>query len=370
MIKLASPDILESDIQRCNDVIRSGNLVQGEWVARFEQALTSFAGFGSWRAVSSGTAALHIALKALGVGPGDSVIVPAFTFPATANVVENLGANTILCDVDPASYVVTPQTLQQTIDAHADHPLKAIIVVHEFGYPADMEAMAQIAKTHNLKIIEDAACALGTVSGDKHVGWFSDAACFSLHPRKAITCGEGGAIVSRNPALIERINALRNHGMARVGTDIDFVEAGLNYRLTDFQAALVTGQVERFDAEVDKRRLLADHYLDRLGNHPQITLPNADAGHTWQSFMVTLPAEIDRKTIIEAMLAKGVQTNLGAQALHCLSYFRDRYGYKADQFPNAAMLYRSGLVLPLYGKLTISDLDLIISNLLSVLESA
>lgn len=191
MIPLAKPDLRQEDIEKAANVLRSGMLVQDDNVLAMEQALSKYSGIKHCALCSSGTAALHLALKGLGIGYGDAVIVPAFTFPASANVVELLGAETILCEVSAEDYNICPETLSKCIE-DAGGNLKAVMVVHEFGCPANMHEISSICRKKNLYLVEDAACALGTLYNGKHVGSFSDIACLSFHPRKAITCGEGG----------------------------------------------------------------------------------------------------------------------------------------------------------------------------------
>ncbi len=363
LIKLSSPDIRPDDIERAVEVLKSGNLVQGREVAALEDALGAFTSIPACAVVSSGTAALHLALIALGVERGDAVIVPSFTFPATANVVENIGAEVILCDVDERSYVMTPEGLEATLGGNRGKNIKAVIVVHEFGYPAQIEAIARTARKNGLKLIEDAACALGTSADGRHPGYFGDAACFSFHPRKAITTGEGGAVLSTDKAIVERIKALRNHGIVYNNGKMDFVAAGLNYRMTDFQAALALGQLERFHDELRSRSCLAGQYFSRLDGCPRLFLPRNAVGHSWQSFMVVLDDRVDRDSIIGSMGQRGVQVNLGAQALNCLTYFHGKYGVADVDCPAATRLYRSGLALPLYGNLTEKDVDFICASL-------
>jgi perosamine synthetase len=353
LIKLASPDIRESDIEKAVAVLKSGNLVEGNYVSQFEKDFSEFTEIDHVTVSSSATAGLHLILKALDIKVGDWVIVPAFTFPATANAVENVGANVIFSDVGPTTYVSEPNTLKQTIESNLDKNLKAIIVVHEFGYPAKIKEIAQLAKTYNLKLIEDSACALGTIADGKHVGYFSDGAVFSFHPRKAITSGEGGAIISRDKDLIDKIRIIKNHGITRSEkNDLDFTTAGLNYRLTDFQAALLLGQLQRFKVEIKKRRNLVGIYQKNLGNLNGLTLPQHNDSHSWQSFMVVLDEGIDRKKVIEYLLKYNIQSNLGAQSLDCLLYFKEKYSLHGRNLLNSTILYQQGLVLPLYGKLT------------------
>jgi len=355
MIKLASPDIQEDDIQRVNEVLRSGNLVQGMFVKELEQNVIDRTGISECAMVSSGTAALHLSLMALGIGPGDTVIVPAFTFPATANVVEVVGADILLCDVDLGSYIVTPERIDKLISENKSKNIRAVIVVHEFGYPAEIKRIADICKKNNLLLIEDAACAFGTLADGHSPGYYSELACYSFHPRKAITTGEGGAVVSRNKKLIEKINCLKNHGIENKNGSFDFVAAGLNYRITDFQAALAIGQFNRFNSELSKRKNLVNSYFMSLTNLKNISLPKRHDDHSWQSFMITLNRDINRTDIISKLAEQGIQSNLGAQAINCLTYYKNKYRFEYSTAINATYLYQQGLVLPLYSQLSEED---------------
>jgi perosamine synthetase len=363
LIRLASPDIRQEDIDRLVKVLQSGELVQGKAVEAFEESLIAFSGIPCCAVVSSGTAALHLALLALGIGPGDSVLVPAFTFPATANVVESIGASVILCDVDPDTYVATPELIEAVLSSPQGQNIRAIMLVHEFGYPARVEEIASLARKYGIKLIEDAACALGTVADNHHPGFFGDVACFSFHPRKAITTGEGGALLSRDADLIGHVKRLRNHGIQLCDGRLDFTDAGLNYRLTNFQAALGIGQLERFHAELDARHRLADIYRTELAEVHEIALPAYHPGHSWQSFMLVIMVPSGRDQVRARMLEGGVECNLGAQALNCLTYYRKKYDLSESSCPNATLLYRHGLVLPLYGKLNPEEIRFICAAL-------
>ena len=367
MIPLAKPDLRQEDIDEAVSVLQSGMLVQGNNVLKLEKSFSLFSRIEYCSLCSSGTAALHLTLKGLGIGPNDSIIVPAFTFPASANVVELLGAKTVLCDVDRNSYIATPEIIETCIKGSGDN-VKAVMVVHEFGCPAQIKKISEICRKNNLFLIEDAACALGTIADEQHVGFYSDAACFSFHPRKAVTCGEGGAVLTRNKTLNKRIKELRNHGIIKTEMGIDFIDAGFNYRLTDFQAALIHGQLKRFPKELKKRALLSEKYLTLLDDCPNLSLPVNIAGHSWQSFMVVIENNIDRNLIIERMSRRGIQVNLGAQALNCLSYFSSKYDINDSNFPVATELFHSGLVVPLYGSLTENNIYFISSSLKEILS--
>lgn len=367
LIKLSSPDIRDQDIELAIDVIKSGNLVEGKFVSKFEDDLSKFIDIPYSCAVSSATAGLHLAVKALGIKQGDCVIVPTFTFPATANVVENVGAEVLFCDVDIDTYVINSIKLEEVINNNKNKNLKAIIVVHEFGYPADMKDISGVAKKYNLKLIEDAACALGSFSQEKHVGHYSDIAVFSFHPRKAITSGEGGVVVSNDKKAIDCIRILKNHGIVRNNESLDFIDAGLNYRMTDFQAALLIGQLARFDDELKKRKELVEIYFERLANSKNIKLPKYNEGHSWQSFMVVLNQEINRNKLIEFLLAKNIQTNLGAQSLPMLTYYNKKYNLNKEYYINSEILFKQGLVLPLYGKIKLDQTQYICDTVISYL---
>lgn len=366
LIRLASPDLHDEDLDRVLNVLKSGELVQGKAVEEFENLLSEFTQIPHAIAVSSCTAALHMALISLEIGPGDRVLVPAFTYPATANAVERCGANIELCDVDPLSYVVTPESIEHHIKSNIQNQFKALIVVHEFGFPADIKAISEITKRYGVLLIEDAACALGTSANGHHPGFYSDAACLSFHPRKAITTGEGGALLTSNKILMEKFKRLRNHGVNNQNGVFDFVDAGLNYRLTNFQAALGIGQLKRFQQELNVRKELVAIYMKELESLPQIRSPKSSPGHSWQSFMlITQPGK--RDDIKRALANLQVESNLGAQALNCLTYYKNKYQFTQETCPNATMLFTRGLVLPLYGKLSPDNIRFISQCLKDVL---
>lgn len=368
MIKLASPDIRAGDIRNAVNTIRSGNLIQGKKVSQLEKQISELSTIPYTAVVSSGTAALHLTLKSLDIGTGDYVIIPAFTFPATANAVENAGGNVILCDVDRKSYVVSPEIIEETLSKNRKKNIKAVMVVQEFGCPVKVKKIMEITRKSGLLLIEDAACALGAVGDGRHPGYYGYAACLSFHPRKGATSGEGGAVLSRHKEVKDKITLLRNHGIMKDAGNIDVAKPGLNYRLTDFQAALLTGQIKRFHGELKKRRVLVNLYCDNLKHEKDISLPENTKGHSWQSFMVVLADHFERERVIKSLLKKGVETSLGAYALNCLSYYRGKYNVDEQSFPVSACLYKQGLVLPLYGKLSADDVNYICDSLRDTLR--
>jgi perosamine synthetase len=347
VLRLSLPHIDEAGIAAAVAVLRSGQLVHGAHGQAFEREIEAWLGCDHAVLVSSGTAALHLALVALGIGPGDAVLVPDFTFPATANVVRLVGARPVLVDVDERSYCATPQAMAEACAAwQGPERLRAMMPVHEFGYPVDMTAMRPLAVQYGLKVVEDAACAIGAGHGGVPVGTLGDIGCFSLHPRKTLTTGEGGILTTNDAALAQRLRRLRNHGMER-GTDgMTFHEAGFNYRLTDIQSALVRTQLPQLRGWIEARRSLAAAYrlaLQPLEARGRLTLPAEHAGHSWQTFMVVLAAGIDRGGVIERLAETGIEANLGAQCLSALPPFATPAPAPGG---TALRLFRQGLALP------------------------
>lgn len=372
MLRLSLPHLDETAIAAAADVLRSGMLVHGAQGNHFEAELQQWLGVKHAVLVSSGTAALHLALVALDIGPGDAVLVPDFTFPATANVVLLAGATPVLVDVDPRSYCVTPAALEAAIAAwRGPQILRAIMPVHEFGHPVDMAAVRSIARRHGLKMIEDAACAIGASEAGAFMGTLGDIGCFSLHPRKTLTTGEGGILTTNDDALAQRLRRLRSHGMERGPAGMAFHEAGFNYRLTDFQAAIGRTQLPHLAGWIESRRALAKRYrealapLERAGH---LSLPAEHPGHSWQTFMVVLADAIDRAAIIRALAERGIEANLGAQCVSAQPSFAAHAPVGGS--PNANRLFRQGLALPFCEQYGAAEVEQVAAALAAVLETA
>lgn len=366
-IPLMIPDIQQNDIDAVTDVLRSGMLIQGKKVEELEYQIATYLGVKHAIAVSNGTATLHLALLIHGIGPGDEVIVPAFSYIATANVVELVGAKPIFVDIELATFNIDPSKMEAVITPKT----KAIIPVHEFGLACDMDSINSIAKKYQLKVIEDAACALGAKQGDQFAGTSGNFGSFSFHPRKAITSGEGGLLVTNDDNLAQKVRILRNHGIDFSKGVMDFVEAGFNYRMTDIQAALVLSQFQRFEEILSYKQILAEIYLYELKDHIDLKLPFLPKGmkHTWQSFHILLPDWIDRDAIIVKMKDLGIGVNLGAQCIPNESFYKQKYGLNCRElFPNALKANKQGLVLPLYERLKESDMQRIIKRLILLLN--
>lgn len=354
---LANPDIRDEDIELVNNVLRSGMLVQGEYVGKLEEAFASYHNSKHAIAVSNGTATLHLALKVLGIGPGDEVIVPALSYIATANVVELVGASCVFVDTDSSTFNIDAAAISSKITSRT----KAIIPVHEFGLACDIESIAKIARAHNLHVIEDAACALGATQRGRSVGTFGIMGSFSLHPRKSITCGEGGVLLTDDDGLAARLRQLRNHGIEMENGRMNFVDAGFNYRMTDFQAALAYSQFQRLDSILEHKSKLAEVYFSTIDNK-KVTLPFVpdDRNHTWQTFHLLLSGDLLQKNLIDELKMAGIGTNYGAQCIPAQTYYKQKYQHNAEkEFPNAYKAYSKGLAIPIYEKLTKEDVQFI-----------
>ena len=270
MLKISTPNLSEASIQAVGDVLRSGSLVQGKQVVEFERELAEFMKLPYVALVSSGTAALHLALLSLELPANTGVIIPNFTFPATANAVLMAGLVPVIADVCLDRYVMTIDSVSEAFEYAQLQGIdvSAIMPVHEFGQPVDAQALNIFAREHNLRVVEDAACALGAHyryrGQDVHVGAHAHLACFSFHPRKTLTTGEGGAIVTSSVHLYERVICLRNHGIKYGENGARFVSPGLNYRLTDFQAVLGREQLPHLPRWIEERREVAKRYNELL----------------------------------------------------------------------------------------------------------
>jgi dTDP-4-amino-4,6-dideoxygalactose transaminase len=360
-MRLCVPYTNQREVEEVAKVLSSGYLTQGDKTTEFEQKVSRLVESRFASAMSSCTTALHLSLVALGIGPGDEVLVPDFTFPATANVVVQQGARPILVDVCTDTYNVKTDDLEQYITPD----VRAIIPVHAFGLSSDMNAVMSFAQQYNLFVIEDAACALSAQYHGKACGSIGTMGCFSFHPRKSITTGEGGMIVTDDEAIAQRIALLRTHGGMRGEYYLQFEEAGFNYRLSDIHAAVGLAQLEKLEWIVVERRSLAVQLTEMLHSIQGITCPVEPTGyfHTYQSYVVLLDETIDRDRVIAAMRKRDIETTLGTYALHAQPFFQRAYGYTPGNLPNSYKLFRQSLTLPLYPGMTKDDLECIVTTL-------
>jgi perosamine synthetase len=353
VIRLAVPYTDDDELREVAGVLASGYLTQGPKVAEFEGLLAAFVGSRYAFAMSSCTTALHLALVASDIGPGDEVLVPDFTFPATANVVVQTGARPVLVDVDEVTFAIDPADMEARIGPCT----RAVLPVHPFGLSADMAAVTAIADAHALTVIEDAACALGATCGGRACGTMGALGCFSFHPRKSITTGEGGMIVTDDDVLAARIGLLRTHGGVRDELYLRFEDAGFNYRMSDLQAAVGVAQMRKLAFVLERRRALAARLDAVLASLAGVSTPTAPPGrpHTYQSYVVRLAPGIDRDAVIVALRARGIEATLGTYALHAQPYFARTQGHTPGDLTRSYAAFRQSLTLPLYPQMDETD---------------
>ena len=348
-IRLARPDVGAEELAAVAEVLESGQLTMGPKVGELEGLLAEACGVTHAVAVSSGTAALHLAVLALGIGPGDEVIVPAYTFPATANAVELCGAKAVLVDVDPDTFNVEPARVYEAVTPRT----KAVLVVHLFGRPADWESL-QTAVPPGVALLEDAAAALGARWQGMPCGGLGVIGCLSFHPRKIVTTGEGGAVTTNVEEYADTVRRLRHHGISSRG-DVDIVAPGFNYRLSDILCAVGIPQVERLEQLLQGRERAASIYAERLEHLVQT--PSAAEGdrHGWQAYVV----QVDhRDEILGALRAEGIEAQIGTYALHRLSAYSDQ-----GPFPGADRAFERALALPFSTTLTEEEAERVVDAL-------
>ena len=359
-IPLMKPDIQEDDILNVLEVLKSGMLVQGKKVEQLENKVCEYLNVKNAIALASGTATLHLALVALGIGKGDEVILPSFSFVATANVIEIVGATPVFVDIDIDTFNIDVAKIENAIT----YKTKAIMPVHEFGLPCDIGVILKLAKKYGIAVIEDAACALGAKEKSKFVGTLGDLGSFSFHPRKAITSGEGGIITTNNNDLAKKIRALRNHGIEIQNNKIEFIVAGFNYRMTDIQAALLIPQLNRFEMILENKNEIAQHYLSKIKNS-NIGLPKIENSkrHTWQTFHVLLKNNLDQEKVINYLKEMNIGVNYGAQCIPQTQFYKNKYNLNVEKdFPNSLKAFQKGLALPLYNLLSENEINYIINT--------
>lgn len=368
MIRLNIPFTDERELEEIAKVLLTGYLTQGPKTVEFEQKVADYIGCKYAFAMSSCTTALHLALVVLDIKPGDEVLVADFTFPATANVVVQLGAKPVLVDIDLDTFTINSQDLERKITAKT----KAIIPVDAFGCSADYDEILKLTNKYNLPVIEDAATAIGAKYNERYCGNLTTMGCFSFHPRKVITTGEGGMITTNDNALAEKIRLLRSHGGVKKGAWFEYEAAGFNYRLSDVLGAIGVAQMQKLSYLIDRKRELANELSKRLENIPYIQLPINPkwGGHIYQSYVVLLDKKIDRNKVVDSMRSQGVETTLGTYALHDQSFFQKQYGYKTGQLTNSHIAFTQSVTLPLYPQMTASDLDHIADTLKTTILSS
>ena len=382
-IPIARTSLTDEEIQSVLEPLKSGWLVQGPNVKSFENKWCNFTGSRNSLAVTSCTSGLHLSVVALGLKPGDEVIVPAFTWVSTANVVEHQGAKPIFCDIDLDTFNIDATKIENLI---TDRTV-GIIPVHLFGLAADMDNILKLAKRYKLWVVEDAACGFGAKYHNRHVGTFGDAGVFSFHPRKAITTGEGGMVTSNNNALCEKIQQLRDHGAVisdlqrHMGSQpyllADHIHAGYNQRMTDIQGALGDKQMDRAQDIVNERQDIANQYIQAFSNLDIIKSPKTPKGlfHGYQSFPCIFKPQMlkdennidqvhkDRNRWMAELQNKGISTRPATHAVHMLDFYAKKYGFRHFDFPNARIANDCSISIPLFHGMSKEEIAYVIETI-------
>ena len=363
----------EEDIQAVVDVLRSDYLTTGPKVTEFEQKVADYVGAKYAVAVSNGTAALHIACLAAGIGQGDEVITTPITFAASSNCVLYCGGTPVFADIDADTYNISPEEIERKITDKT----KAVIPVHYTGQPCDMDAITKIARKHNLLVIEDAAHALGASYKEKKIGSISDMTCFSFHPVKPITTGEGGMVVTNDEELYKKLVLFRSHGITRDGEMMtenqgnwyyQQLELGYNYRITDISCALGISQMNKLDGFLEKRREIANRYDKVFRDVAGIKIPKqiADGNSGWHLYMIQVMNK-SRKEVFDQLRAVGIGVNVHYIPVYQHPYYQN-HGYSGCCLPNAESFYERAISLPIHPALTAEQQQYVIDKVLEVVE--
>jgi perosamine synthetase len=363
----------EEDIQAVVDVLRSGWLTTGPQVRKFEASFGQYVGASNAVALSSCTAALHLALAAIGIKEGDEVIVPTMTFSSTGQTVCYFGARPVLVDCEPDSSQVCPDAIERAITPKT----RALIPVHYSGCPANLDSILDIARRYRIRVIEDAAHALPASYRGKRIGSFGDITCFSFYATKTLTTGEGGMATTENPDYAERMRILRLHGISKDSDKrytaegswrYEILDVGYKYNMTDMQAALGLTQLAKCDDMLRKREFLASHYIAQLSSIDGFKPPSVPShvSHAWHLFVLQIEPKafsVGRDTFIEELKQRGVGTSVHFIPLHTHPLYSQRFGYRAGQFPNAERHFEGAISLPLYPSMTTDDVDRVVGAL-------
>ena len=362
-IPLARPVLGEAEEQRVLEVLRSGRLSLGPLLGEFERAFAQRVGARYASAVSSGTAGLHLALRAVGVGDGDEVITSPFSFVASANVIVYERARPVFADIDPVTFNLDPDATAAAVTERTT----ALLPVHIFGYPADLAAFERLG----LPIVEDACEALGAVDADGlPVGGRGHPAVFGFYANKQLTTGEGGMVTVADPALKERIDSERNQGRAPNMDWLDHDRLGFNYRLSDLACALGLAQLDRLDEMLTGRAQVAEWYRAALGGIEDLDLPCQDAGRVrrgWFVYVVQLPRDVDRDSTVRALSERGIPSKPYFPAVHLMTYYREKFGHREGEFPVCEDVAARSIALPFFPEMTESQVEQVAESLREVL---
>lgn len=369
MIRLTVPSIDETDLEGVSEVLKSGFLVQGAKVREFETRIAELVGVHYAVAVTNCTAALQLALLALNIKLGDKVAVTTYSWLSTANVIALCGAEPVFIDIDARTFNMDADVLEAAFE---QHEFKAVLPVHTFGGMADMERIIAVANRHGTPVIEDAACGLGATLNGRAAGTWGLMGCFSFHPRKAITTGEGGIVTTNDAQIARTLRILRNHGQDPDATTPDFIAPGFNVRLTEVQAALGLTQLRKLERIIRARRMAAARY-DALFTASPFLTPVALEGamHVYQSYVLTLPKELisARTSIISDLKSRGIEATIGTYHMPMTTYFQSRGRFQTGDFPITDQVAASALSLPLFESITEHEQRIVAATLISLAEN-
>jgi perosamine synthetase len=354
-VSMSAPDIDARGIEAVVEVLRSGRLALGPWAEKFEERVARYVGVEHAVAVSSGTAALHATVRALGLGAGDRALVPSFTFVSTVNALLFEGVEPVFVDITPDTYNLDPEDLERKLKPGT----RAIMAVDIFGHPIDWDPVLAFARRHDLLVIDDSCEALGAEYGGRRVGAFGDAATFAFYPNKQITTGEGGMVVTADGQLAECIRSLRNQGRGRMGAWLHHERLGYNYRMDEMSAALGATQMERVEAILGARARVADLYRERLDGVEAVRLPVVREGVrvSWFVFVVTLGEGLERNRVIDHLAAAGIPSRGYFTPVHVQPYLRGHPSTAEPRLPVTEDAARRTLALPFHGRLTAGEVD-------------
>ena len=359
MIPITKIDLGKKEIESISKVLKSGWIMNGPITEHFENKIAQYTQGKYAVAVSSGTAALYLSLKSAGVGMGDEVITPSYSFVSSAYVINLLGATPVFCDVDPKTFNISVDNIKRKLTKKT----KVVILVHQFGLPCDLDPIYALTKERNFTIIEDAACALGSSYKNRKVGQKGNYVCFSFHPRKVITTGEGGAIVTSSKSITEKLKSLRNHGLI----NNKLTNLGFNCRITDIQSAIGLVQLSKLNSFLSKRKRMASYYNKHLANSKYFDIPFVPeyATPNWQSYAVSFKKNGMRDKILKALKKKNIIAKEGIPSIHKQPYYKKQN----ISLPNTEYLENNQLLLPIYPTLTQTDQGQIIHSLKEILNS-
>jgi len=394
-IPITKPVFDDAEKEAVLKPLETGWLVQGPYVSEFEKIFGEFTGARFAKATTNCTTALHLALESLGIGPGDKVIVPSFTYIASANAVEYTGAEVVFCDIDLETFNIDVCQAEGILEKDSDRRIKAIMPVNLFGLCADLPEILRLAGKYGLKVIEDSACGLGAHIGDKHSGTFGDIGCFSFHPRKVITTGEGGMLITDDEEIAIKVSSLRDHGAGK--SDLqrhkeksgsllpEFNIRGYNYRMTDIQGAIGVCQMKKAEKLLEERKKIASKYDLAFKNIDPLSSPSVPEGyrHCYQSYVCLFTGnkdiskltrdEIDslnikRNDFMIKLEKKGISTRQGTHAVHTLGYYENKYNIRDEDFLRSYAADRLSVTFPLYAGMTHEEFDYVNSNIKDILK--